>query len=249
MDAKYSDRKCESGLSEEENIRYGRILSISRIGEEGMRKLRHGRVMVVGCGALGSVAAMYLAGSGVGKIGIADFDTIDISNLQRQLFYEEKIVGSPKAEALAERINSLNSGVSLEIYKCLINEDKARSIFNEYDFIIDATDNPSSKFMTDKVCRELGKPYCIGGVREGEGQVMSWHVGSAPYSEVFSSPVCTGGFTPCSICGVLGPAAGVVASIQASEAIKHLTGAGEMLYDKIFTIDLFSMSSSLLRLD
>lgn len=249
METKYSGRICEPGLSEEDRIRYGRMISIERIGEDGMRKLREGKVMVVGCGALGSVAAMYLAGAGIGKISIADFDTIDISNLQRQLFFEEKIVGSPKADALANRIKSLNSGVALEIYRHLINEEKARTIFKEYDFIIDATDNPSSKFMTDKICRELEKPYCIGGVREGEGQIMSWHTGSIPYSEVFSAPECTGGFTPCSIGGVLGPAAGVVASIQASEAIKHLSGAGEMLYDKIFTIDLFSMRSSLLRLD
>lgn len=224
-------------------MRYSRLVSVDGIGREGVERLRNASVMVVGCGALGSMCSMYLAASGIGRLGIADFDTIDISNLQRQLFFKESEVGMSKAEILSRRIKELNREVELEVYNCLITADKAKEIFNKYDFIIDATDNPSSKFMVDEVCRKLGKPYCIGGVSGFVGQVMSWHIGSTPYSAIFTRPQEGGCILDCSRPGVVGPAAGTIASIQSSEAIKHITKAGDMLYDKIFTIDLRTMKA------
>lgn len=232
-----------------ERNRYARLTAIEEIGEGGMQKLQNASVMVVGCGALGSLCAMYLAGSGVKRIGIADFDTIDLSNLQRQLFFEESQAGEPKIDVLEKRMRALNSSTEITSYKFLITEKLASSIFPIYDFIIDATDNPASKMMVDKVCREIGKPYCIGGVRGFEGQVMSWQPGTTPYNEIFAEVSCQSGYMPCSIGGVLGPAAGVVASIEASEAIKHLAGTGGMLYNKIFTINLLTMQSNLIMLD
>lgn len=221
-----------------EKLRYSRLEMLSGVGPEGIARLQSGRVMIVGCGALGSLCAMYLAASGVGTIGIADFDTIDLSNLQRQLFFSEKDLGKSKTEILAERIRDINSETKLEIYNELITASKAESVFRTYDFIIDGSDNPSTKSMTSRVCQKTGLPYCIGGVKEFSGQVMSWSQGHAGYEDLFGDvPQCSG-FTPCSLSGVLGPAAGVVASVQASEAIKHLTGCGQMLYDRLFVFDL-----------
>lgn len=236
-------------MNQEELIRYSRMIAIPEIGREGMEKLRETKVMIVGCGALGSVCAMYLAGAGVGEITIADFDTIDISNLQRQLFFESAQAGESKAAVLAERIKALNPDITIKCLQEMITSEKAMTLFADKDFIIDATDNPSSKTMTDGVCQKLGIPYCIGGVSGFKGQAMSWQPGCAAYTDIFSPQTVCSGFTPCSLGGVLGPAAGVVACIQASEAIKHLTGVGEMLYNKIFMIDLLTMESHTLSVE
>jgi len=219
-------------------------MSLPGIGVEGVKKLRTGKVLVVGCGALGSLCAMYLAASGVGTVGIADFDTVDISNLQRQLFYDEQCLGQPKCSTLAARIRAINSGTRVNEYSHMINESCAAEIFVDYDFIIDGSDNPSTKYMTSAVCQKLGIPYCIGGVREFGGQVMSWSPGHAGYGDLFGETPRCSGFMPCSVAGVLGPTAGVTASVQASEAIKYLTGSGEMLYDKLFAFDLGTTSAS-----
>lgn len=219
-------------------MRYSRLEALLGIGVEGVEKLKAGSVFVVGCGALGSLCSMYLAASGVGTIGIADFDTIDLSNLQRQLFFDEQTLGKPKCGTLARRMRAINSEINVQEYARMINEKIATELFADYDFIIDGSDNPSTKLMTAKVCESIGKPYCIGGVKGFSGQVMSWEPGHCGYSDLFGdAPTCSG-FLPCSVAGVLGPAAGVTASVQASEAIKHLTGCGKMLYDKLFTFDL-----------
>ena len=234
-------------MTEDEKIRYARLTAIKEIGTEGIRKLRQAKAFVVGCGALGSPVAMYLAGNGIGSIGIADFDTIDISNLHRQLFYETGQTGLKKVEILKDRIERLNPGCRVNAVETLITEKNATDIFAGYDFIIDATDNPSSKFLIEKTCISLGIPYTTGGVSEFHGQVISWAPGHVPLSELLSAPLDPSAM-PCQINGVAGPTAGIIAAIEASEAIKHLAGIGEMLYDKLFTIDLLSMETHLFRI-
>lgn len=234
-------------MDQEEKIRYARMIAIPEIGAEGVDRLRDSHVFITGCGALGSICAMYLAGAGVGRLSIADFDTIDISNLQRQLFYTSSEVGKAKGATLASRIKSLNPDCHVICHESMMTRQTAAELYADCDFIIDATDNPHSKHMTDAVCHMLGKPYVIGGVSEFRGQVMSWAPGHVGYSDIFNPEEAESGMLPCSIAGVLGPAAGVVACCQASETIKHLSGSGEMLYDKIFTIDLLTMQSSLIE--
>lgn len=236
-------------MNEENRIRYSRMTSIPEIGTAGMQKIRNAKVMIVGCGALGSVCAMYLAGAGIGKLGIADFDTIDLSNLQRQLFYNTQDVGKSKAQTLACRLNALNPECEVECIEKIITPAIASSIFESYDFVIDATDNPASKLMTDNCCSQTSTPCCIGGVAGFTGQVMSWKPGCKRYSEVFNPQQVDAGYTPCSLGGVFGPAAGIIACCQAAEAIKHITGAGDMLYNNIFTLDLLSMQSHLIEID
>lgn len=222
--------------------RYARLEALPDIGREGLVALRSAKVLVIGCGALGSMAAMYLAASGIGTVGIADFDTIDLSNLQRQLFFEEGNVGQPKVRVLSERMLALNSEVEVMVHPELVTRDRALSLFPAYDFVIDGSDNPATKVLTDAVSLETGVACCIGGVRGFVGQVMSCAPGHTRYSDVFGEAPCSG-LLPCSVAGVLGPAAGVVASVQAAEAIKHAAGAGDMLYDRLFTVDLLTMRS------
>lgn len=230
-------------MNKDEKIRYSRMLSMPEISESDIDKLSCSKVLVIGAGALGSLCSMYLAGAGVGHISIAEFDTIDISNLQRQLFYETAQAGQSKLDVITARLVALNPLIEIDRIPKMITEKLAGEIFQNYDFIVDATDNASSKSMTDKVAQKVGSYYCIAGVVGFRGQVMSSGPGHISYSDVFAPEGVCSGVMPCSVQGVLGPAAGVVACIQASETIKHLTGVGEMLYDRVFSIDLATMNS------
>lgn len=227
------------------NLRYSRIASINEIGNEGIEKLKNGKVLVIGCGALGSLCSMYLAASGVGTIGIADFDTIDISNLQRQLFFNEESLGKSKLKILSKRMSEINSEIAINEYQILINYQTALEIFPSYNFIIDGSDNPSTKKMTSQVCEKLEIPYCIGGVKEFSGQVMSWLPGCAGYIDLFGDFSTECGMSPCAINGVIGPAAGVVASVQAAEAIKYLCNVGSLIVNRLYSFNLLPPSSSI----
>lgn len=221
--------------------RYSR--NILTIGKEGQQRLSEGSAFVIGCGALGGQVAMLLAGAGVRQIGLADFDTIDLTNLQRQLFFKEEEAGKYKIDALSARMFALNSEVKIAKYPVMITRHNASDILKEYDFIIDATDNPASKYTINEICRELGKPHCIGGVAGWRGQVMSFDgsSGADGFSALFPRPQAEEeGILPCELEGVIGAAASLIASVQAGEAIKFLSGEGEMLYDKVLVMDLRS---------
>ncbi len=232
-----------------DNQRYSRLIAVENIGSAGIDKIKNSSVFIVGCGALGSLCAMYLAASGIGTIGLADFDTVDISNLQRQLFYRTEDAGKPKLEILVNRIKGLNPEVKIIPYPLLINPRNGKEILADYDFIIDATDNAYSKKMISDICSDLNKPCTIGGVSGFRGQIMSWQPGCIKYTEVFDiEETDENGILPCSMTGVVGPTAGVIASVEASEALKFATGIGDMLYNKIFTIDLTTMETALFEL-
>lgn len=223
-------------MNAEERVRYSRQIGIDGFGVEGQNRLLSASVAIVGCGALGSMVAMQLAGAGVGKLVIFDFDTVDVSNLQRQFFFETKDCGKKKSQVLSDRIISLNPDITVDCHDAFIDEKKAMAYFRNVDFVVDATDNPASKGMVEKVCRELGKPCCIGGVSGFRGQVMSIAPGQIMMSEIFGEE--ESGMLPCEISGVLGSAAALCASIQASETIKYLACVGETLKGKILTFDL-----------
>lgn len=228
-------------LTKEQKVRYARNISVKGIGVGGQQRLLESSVFVLGCGALGSVVTSYLAGAGVGRIVIADYDTIDISNLQRQIQYREHDAGNPKATVLAERLRAINSDIEIEAVEALITPALAKELFADNDFIVDASDNPDTKYLIDHVCEELGLPYCIAGVLGFNGQIMTHVPGTARYSDFF--PESAGvGFTPCSIGGVLGPVAGIVGSIQALEAIKYITGADGLLVNRLLMVDGADMS-------
>lgn len=229
-----------------QNTRYSRLASLPEIGPEGVAKLQEARVAVIGCGALGSLCAMYLAASGVGNINISDFDTVDLSNLQRQLFFTEADLGKPKALVLRDRMLALNSGVSVNVTQEMVRPANAGDFLAGCDVVVDGSDNPATKLMTDRLAAEYGIPCVIAGVRGFELQVMTCLPGGTRYADIFGDAPACNGFTPCSIAGVLGPTAGIAASLQAAEAIKLITGAGNTLSGKLLTINMLSPSVSLL---
>lgn len=226
-------------MDKEVKIRYARQIAVSEIGFEGQKKLLESKVLIIGCGALGSMVAMQLAGAGIGEIGIADFDYVDISNLQRQFFFKEMDAGKPKAKVLEDSIKNLNGRVKVEIYNSIITKKKAKEIFPEYDFIVDATDNPESKKIVGEISLLNKKACSIGGVRDFSGQVMTFLPQDSRFEEYFGS-VGSDGFLPCSLSGVMGPAAAFCASILASEAIKYITGSGSLLNGQILLFNLLN---------
>lgn len=221
--------------------RYSRQRAVAEIGEEGQALISAGSVMVVGCGALGSMVAMQLAGAGVGTIGIADFDTVDISNLQRQFFFATSDAGEPKALLLKRRMEALNPEIEVNLHEGMVTRTSALEIFSPYDFIVDATDNAASMRMVDEVSLTLGKGCCLGGVSGFTGQVTTCVDKESRYSDIF--PEATDeGLLPCSVAGVMGPAAAMVASIQAAEALKYLTKSGSLLVGRLLVVDLLKDS-------
>lgn len=228
--------------------RYARITTLPEIGSGGVEKLNGSKVGIIGCGALGSLCAMYLAAGGVGHIVIADFDTIDISNLQRQLFFTEDDLGKSKVGVLARRIHDINRDTQVTVKEMLMREESAISVFQECDVIIDGSDNPSTKLMTDRISKKLSIPAVIAGVRGFECQIMTCLPDSIRYSDIFGAVESCSSFIPCSLGGVLGPAAGVAASLQAAEAIKLVTGAGKPLIDSVLSLNLLDMSAMRMQL-
>lgn len=223
--------------------RYSRNIQV--IGSGGQKRLSEASVFIIGCGALGGQVAMLLAGAGVGRIGLADFDTIDLTNLQRQLFFAESQTGESKLKILASRIRALNSEIRIDPYPLMLTKSNAGGILRDYDFIVDATDTPVSKYAFDEVCRELGKPHCIGGVSGWRGQVMSVRGkrGEADppppgLSSLFPPPEADPEMLPCRLEGVIGAAASLIASVEAGEVIKYFTGEEGMLYGKAFVMDM-----------
>lgn len=231
----------------EDFSRYVRQTSIEEIGHEGQKKLSQSKVFVVGCGALGSMVSMQIAGAGVGTIGIADFDTIDHTNLQRQFFFRDDEAGRGKARILEEKIKGLNPETIVNVFNELVTEKRGDDVLKDYDVIVDATDNQSSKLMIDKICEVLAIPMVTAGVASFHGQATTILPGQERYSELFSD-IKEETFLPCSLGGVMGPAAALCASIQSSEVIKIITGAGDTLSGKLFVFDLLSNSFTLYSL-
>ena len=237
-------------MTPDQRRRYSRNVMLDGMGKEGQERLLRSRALVVGCGALGSICAMYLAGSGVGELTLVDFDTIDISNLQRQLSFTTAQCGQKKAEALAERIAAINPEVKLSVHTGMLTRKNAAELFEGKDVVIEGSDNPATKYLVTDLCAELGIPCVLGGVSQWQGQVMSWAPGGPwpTYRDIFPEAAEEGGFTPCSLGGVLGPLPGIIGSYQASEAIKILTGAGTPLYGQMLLLTLDSPTANILTL-
>lgn len=220
----------------------------SGIGSDGQKLLSDATVAIVGCGALGSMVAMQLAGAGVGHLVIIDFDTIDISNLQRQFFFTEDEASKSKSQILKKRITSLNSSTDVKEIQELLSFSNINRLLTGADIVVDATDNPDSKFMIDNYTEHHGVAGVFGGVAGFRGQVMSCLPGSVRYREIFPDAP-SAGMMPCAITGVVGPAAAMVASIQSSEAIKIITGKGTPLINQVLTIDLLENRYKILKIN
>lgn len=226
--------------------RYIRNMQLEGWGPEAQERVAKAHVLVIGAGALGSAAAMYLAASGVGRITIVDFDNIDITNLQRQLSYTEADLGKPKAETLAMRLRAINSEVEAVAINAMVsarNLAELRALMQQADVVVEGSDNPPTKYLVADMAESMLKPYALGGIAQYSGQALSWRPGAPGYRSVFPDGADAGGYTPCSVGGVLGPLPGIIGSMQAIEALKLITGIGTPLLGRLFTIDALTMTS------
>lgn len=228
-------------LTSEQKRRYNRHLILSGFGAEAQRKLLGSRVLIVGAGGLGSPAAMYLAAAGVGTLGLVDGDFVSSTNLQRQILYTSADVGQLKTDVAERRLKAMNPDVGIVKHELFLNEDNALDLIREYDFVVEGTDNFSSKYLVNDACVMLGKAFTIGGINRYGGQVMTHQPGTACYRCLFPEPPAVAEVETCSMVGVLGPLAGMVGTVQATEAIKCLTGVGEPLVNSLLTVDALTM--------
>lgn len=218
--------------------RYERQLILPEIGEKGQERLAAARVLIVGVGGLGSPIAIYLAGAGVGTIGIVDDDVVSISNLQRQVLYEEAQVGMSKVLCARQRLQALNSEITVLAYNERLNAANARELFSQYDIVVDGTDNFPTRYIISDVCAELGKPYVYGAICGLEGQVAVLCKGKATYRTLFPDRGM-----PQQGKQVVGVTPAIVGSVEASQVLQLVCGYGEPLVDRIWTIDLRTMQS------
>ena len=236
-------------LSHDEFRRYGRHLIMPEVGLDGQRKIKSASVLVVGAGGLGSPVAMYLAAAGVGRIGIVDFDTVDYSNLQRQIMHSTDDVGRPKLHSARERINSINPHVKVETYETSLTSANALDILGSYDVIVDGTDNFPTRYLVNDACVLLKKPNVYGSIFRFEGQASVFYADEGPcYRCVYSEPPPPGLVPSCAEGGVLGVLPGIVGTIQAAETLKLVLGVGEPLIGRLLLLDALAMQFRELRL-
>lgn len=221
-------------LNDSQIERYSRHIILAEVGGQGQEKLLAGKVLLVGAGGLGCPAGLYLAAAGVGTIGLMDSDVVDLSNLQRQIAHSTPDIGKPKVESAAAKFRAINPDVNVRTYRERLTAENAPRILRDYDFVIDGTDNFASKFLVADACHFAGKPYSHAGILRFDGQAMTVIPReTACYRCVFNAPPPAGAAPSCSSAGVLGVLAGVIGTLQATEAIKFLLGKGELLTNRL----------------
>ena len=225
-----------------DDSRYARHLVLPEVGPEGQLILQESSVLVVGAGGLGSPALLYLAAAGIGRIGLIDDDTVDVTNLQRQIIHGTSEVGESKAASAERRISDLNPEVTVEAIEGRLNVTNALEIIGRYDLVIDGTDNFETRYLIGDACEILGKPWIFGSIHRFEGQVATFNLEGGPnYRDLFPKPPEDGLAPNCAEAGVLGVLPGIVGSIQATEAIKVILEIGDTLNGKLLVIDALSM--------
>jgi molybdopterin/thiamine biosynthesis adenylyltransferase/rhodanese-related sulfurtransferase len=219
-------------------FRYHRQMILPELGIEGQRKLRAGRVLIVGAGGLGSPAALYLAAAGVGRVGLVDFDVVDETNLQRQILYSTVDVGQPKLAAASSRLRGLNPDVEIVCHEAPFGVDNALALVRAYDVVIDGTDNFPTRYLVNDACVMAGTPNVYGSVFRFEGQVSVFATPTGPcYRCLHPEPPPAGLIPNCAEAGVLGVLPGLIGTVQATEAIKLLTGIGDGLIGRLLLYD------------
>ena len=229
-------------LSNEEVRRYSRHLIMAEVGLDGQRKLKAARVLCIGAGGLGSPATLYLAAAGVGTIGVVDFDVVDFSNLQRQILHGTSDVGRPKLQSAEERLKDINPGVRVERYETALDSSNALEILRDYDVVVDGTDNFPTRYLVNDACVLLRKPNVYGSIFRFEGQASVFATENGPcYRCLYSEPPPHGLVPSCAEGGVLGVLPGIIGTIQATETIKLILGAGRTLAGRLLLFDALEM--------
>jgi adenylyltransferase/sulfurtransferase len=236
-------------LAQDEILRYSRHLIIPDVGVEGQRRLKAARVLMVGAGGLGSPIGLYLAAAGVGTLGIVEADTVDVTNLQRQVLYGTKDVGRKKLEAARDRIRDLNPNVQVIAHEAWLTSENALEIIGDYDLVVDGTDNFATRYLVNDACILLGKPNVYGSIFRFEGQATVFCTAEGPcYRCLYPEPPPPGLVPSCAEGGVLGVLPGLLGTIQATEAVKLIVGAGEPLIGRLLLVDALRMQFRTMKL-
>lgn len=240
----------QSILSSAELARYSRHILLEEIGVAGQERLRSAKALVIGAGGLGSPVSLYLAAAGIGTLGIADFDQVELHNLQRQILHGVSDVHQPKLESAHRTLSEINPHVSLRLHQEGITPDNAVALFSDYDVIIDGTDNFSTRYLNNDAAYFAKKPLVYGSIFKFEGQASVFDpAADGPcYRCLFPEPPPPGTVPNCGEAGVMGALCGIVGSIQAMEAVKQLVGIGESLLGRLLFIDTLSMNFRSLNL-
>src|SRR5213593_636941 len=237
-------------LSNDEIRRYSRHLILPEVGLSGQKKICSSSVLCIGAGGLGSPIAMYLAAAGIGKIGIVDFDTVDFSNLQRQILHTDADVGRPKTESAKETIQNINPNVEVVLHNARISSENALELIGQYDIVVDGTDNFPTRYLTNDACVLLRKPNAYGSIYRFEGQasVFAPHLGGPCYRCLYPEPPPPGMVPSCAEGGVLGVLPGIIGCIQATEILKLALGKGSSLIGRLLLFNALEMKFRELKL-
>jgi adenylyltransferase/sulfurtransferase len=236
-------------LTNDEVQRYSRHLIMPEVGVDGQRKLKAASVLCIGAGGLGSPAALYLAAAGVGTLGLVDFDAVDASNLQRQILHSTRDVGRSKLQSARDRLSALNPALNIRTHETALTSANALEIFRDYDVIVDGADNFPTRYLVNDACVFLRKPNAYGSIFRFEGQASVFAtVGGPCYRCLYPEPPPPGLVPSCAEGGVLGVLPGVIGTIQATEAIKLIIGAGKPLIGRLMLYDALAMRFRELKL-
>ena len=236
-------------LTTDEVRRYSRHLIIPDVATAGQKRLKNARVLAVGAGGLGSPVLMYLAAAGVGTIGVVEFDTVDESNLQRQIIHGQSDVGRPKAESARDRILEINPLVDVRLHTERLDNDNVFELFGQYDLVVDGTDNFATRYLVNDACVLLGLPYVWGSIYRFDGQASVFWAEHGPcYRCLYPEPPPPGMVPSCAEGGVLGVLCAAIGSVQATEAVKLITGIGETLLGRLLVHDALEMTTRTVRL-
>jgi adenylyltransferase/sulfurtransferase len=228
-------------LSASERARYQRHLSLGEIGVEGQEKLKAARVLIVGAGGLGSPAALYLAAAGCGTLGLVDFDRVDVSNLQRQVLFDSAALAQPKAEAGRARLAALNPEIRVVAHPLELKAANVRALLADYDLVVDGSDRLSTRYLVNDACVLLGRPLISAAIHRFEGQLMTYVPGRGPCYRCLFPQAADGMVASCAEAGVLGVLPGVLGTLEATEAIKLITGVGTPMVGRLLTYDALEL--------
>jgi adenylyltransferase/sulfurtransferase len=236
-------------LTEDQIRRYHRHIIMPQVGPIGQRKLLNARVLLLGAGGLGSPAALYLAAAGVGTIGIVDFDTVDVSNLQRQILHTTANIGKLKVDSAAEMLNAINPDVNVVKFPVALRSDNVFDVIKDFDIIVDGTDNFQTRYLINDASVMTRKPVVHGSIFQFDGQVTVFKPFEGPcYRCLFPSPPPPGSVPNCAEAGVLGVLPGIVGCIEAVEAMKLILGEGEPLIGRLLIFDALAMEFSVVKI-
>lgn len=236
-------------FTNEQLERYSRHIILKEVGAKGQKKLLNSSVLIIGAGGLGAPAALYLAAAGVGTIGIADADEVDLSNLQRQIIHATDDIGKAKVQSAKESMEKINPDVTVKTYRTFVDSENIKDLISDYDFIIDGTDNFPAKFLINDACVMMKKPFSHAGIIRFKGQLMTYVPGEGPcYRCIFKNPPPKDAVPTCKQAGVIGAMGGVIGSLQAMEAVKYILGVGDLLTGSLLTYDALKMEFRKIKL-